>query len=64
MHIGKSYRLPEFLYWTRRRACLAAAAAIASTILYQAGECRWLALPWPVLALPGTVASFIVRHAI
>lgn len=60
MHIGKSYRLPEFLYWTRRRAWLAAAAAIAFTTLYQAGECRWLALPWPVLALLGTAASFIV----
>jgi putative membrane protein len=60
MHVGKSYRLPEFLYWTRRRAWLAAASAIALTALYQAGECRWLALPWPVLALLGTAASFIV----
>jgi putative membrane protein len=60
MHVGKSYRLPEFLYWTRRRAWLAAAGAIVLTALYQAGEFRWLALPWPVLALLGTAASFIV----
>jgi putative membrane protein len=60
MHIGKSYGLAEFLYWTRRRIYLVAASAGAVTALYQLGGWHWLALPWPVLALLGTAASFIV----
>ncbi|CAH0146817.1 hypothetical protein SRABI118_00427 [Massilia sp. Bi118] len=60
MHVGKSYRLAEFLYWTRRRIYLVAASAGAVTALYQLGGWHWLSLPWPVLALLGTAASFIV----
>jgi putative membrane protein len=60
MHIGKSYGLAEFLYWTRRRIYLVAAWAGAAAALHQLGGWHWLALPWPVLALLGTAASFIV----
>lgn len=60
MHIGRSYRFVEVLYWTRRRAYLLAYSATVMTALYQLGGWRWLALPWPVLALLGTAASFIV----
>jgi putative membrane protein len=60
MHIGRSYRFVEVLYWTRRRAYLLAYSATVMTALYQLGGWRWLSLPWPVLALLGTAASFIV----
>ena len=60
MHIGKSYGLFEFLHWTRRRIYLLAAVAGAVVALHQPGGWRWLSLPWPVLALLGTAASFIV----
>ncbi|CAN7364408.1 bestrophin family ion channel [Pseudoduganella sp. LjRoot289] len=60
MHIGKSYGLLEFLRWTRRKAYILAAGAVAVTALYQLAGWRWLALPWPVLAMLGTAASFIV----
>jgi len=60
MHIGKSYGLFEFLRWTRRRAYLLAASAVLVTGLYQLAGWRWLTLPWPVLAMLGTAASFIV----
>lgn len=60
MHIGKSYGLAEFVFWTRRRIYVVAAAAVAVAALYQLGGWRWPALPWPVLALLGTAASFIV----
>jgi putative membrane protein len=60
MHIGKSYRLGEFLYWTRRRIYVLAAGASAVTALYHLAGWHWLSLPWPVLALLGTAASFIV----
>lgn len=60
MHIGRSYGFSETLYWTRRKAYLLAASATAVAALYQLGGWRWLALPWPVLAMLGTAASFIV----
>ncbi|PQO98625.1 multidrug transporter [Massilia phosphatilytica] len=60
MHIGKSYGLFEFLHWTRRRIYALAAVAGAVVALYQLGGWHWLSLPWPVLALLGTAASFIV----
>lgn len=60
MHIGKSYGITAFLHWTRRKALLLAASAILLTSLVQLAGWRWLMLPWPVLAMLGTAASFIV----
>ena len=60
MHIGKSYGIIAFLRWTRRKAFVIAASALVVTGLYQVAGWRWLALPWPVLAMLGTAASFIV----
>ena len=60
MHIGKSYGVAEILFWTRRKAYLLAASATIVAGLYQLAGWRWLALPWPVLAMLGTAASFIV----
>ena len=60
MHVGKSYGLFEFLHWTRRRIYPLAAVAGGVVALHQLGGWHWLSLPWPVLALLGTAASFIV----
>lgn len=60
MHIGKSYGFTEIVVWTRRKAYLLAASAILVAALYQLCGWHWLALPWPVLAVLGTAASFIV----
>jgi putative membrane protein len=60
MHVGKSYSLFEFLVWTRRRIYVVAADATLVTALYQLAGWHWLSLPWTVLALLGTAASFIV----
>jgi ion channel-forming bestrophin family protein len=60
MHIGKAYGSFEFLHWTRRRIYPLAAVAGAVVALHQLGGWHWLSLPWPVLALLGTAASFIV----
>ena len=60
MHIGKSYGISTFLHWTRRKALLLAASAGLVTALVQLAGWRWLMLPWPVLAMLGPAASFIV----
>jgi len=60
VHIGKSYNLLELLAWTRRRAYVLLAMATALIGAYELLGWRWLALPWPVAALLGAAASFIV----
>jgi putative membrane protein len=60
MHIGRSYGLFEFLHWTRRRIYPLATVAGAVVALRQLGGWHGLSVPWPVLALLGTAASFIV----
>ena len=60
MNVGKSYRLSEFLVWTRREAYLLAALALVPVGLYQLAQWRWLAIPWTVVALIGTATAFIV----
>lgn len=60
MHAGKSYKIPEFLYWTRRNILWVLLLGIIPTVLYQVFDCKWLTIPWPVAALLGTATSFIV----
>ncbi|TPG26325.1 bestrophin family protein [Variovorax guangxiensis] len=60
MNVGKSYRLREFLFWTRREVYVLLALGIVPVSLYQLAHWRWLAIPWTVVALIGTVTAFIV----
>ena len=60
MKISKSYKLSEFLDWTRRRLYVVLVLAIVPVVLYQLLDQKWIALPWSVAVLLGTAASFIV----
>jgi len=60
MKIGRSYTLPEFLDWTRRKLYVLLVLAIVPVVLYQLFGLKWIAAPWAVAALLGTAASFIV----
>ena len=60
MHIGKSYRLTEFLHWTRRRIYVLVLVTAVPVVLYQWFGLKWIALPWAVIAVLGTATSFIV----
>jgi putative membrane protein len=60
MKIGKSFSLVEFLLWTRRRLYVLIALALIAPVLYRLLGQTWVAAPWPVAALLGTAASFIV----
>src|SRR5258708_1927233 len=60
MKISKSYKLVEFLDWTRRNLYVVLALAILPVVLYQLLGQKWVALPWSVAVLLGTATSFIV----
>lgn len=60
MKVSRSYKLSEFLVWTRRRLYVVLVLAIIPVILYQLLGQKWVALPWSLAVLLGTAASFIV----
>jgi putative membrane protein len=60
MHTGKSYKLSEFLLWTRRSILWLLLLGTIPTVLYQVFDVKWLSIPWPVVALLGTATAFIV----
>jgi ion channel-forming bestrophin family protein len=60
MNIGKSYRLADFLLWTRRKAYVLLALSVIPVAAYEVAGWRGVAVPWAVVAVLGAAASFIV----
>jgi putative membrane protein len=60
MHTGKSYKLSEFLKWTRRDIYVLILLGVVPVVAYQIGSIKWLGIPWTVVALLGTATAFIV----
>ena len=60
MYVGKSYKLSEFLVWTRRSILSLFLIGAIPTVLYQVFDLKWLSIPWTVVALLGTATAFIV----
>lgn len=60
MHVGKSYRLLEFLFWTRRNIFWLLLIGIIPTALYHLFEFIWLAIPFTIIGLLGTATAFII----
>lgn len=60
MHIGKGYRLSEFLDWTRRDIYLLVVLSTVPVLAYELANLKWLGIPWTAVALLGTAAAFIV----
>lgn len=60
MHLGKSYRLSEFLVWTRRQIYVLVICGSVPVILYKYGSMTWLSVPFTIVVLLGTATSFIV----
>ena len=60
MKISKSYKLSQFLDWTRRKLYVVLGLAIVPVVVYQLLDQKWIALPWALAVLLGTAASFIV----
>jgi len=60
MHLGKTYKVSEFIAWTRRQIYLLLAVGTVPVLLYQVLGLRWLTIPLTVVGLLGTATSFIV----
>lgn len=60
MHVGRSYRISEFLVWTRGDIYLLVALGLVPVVLYQVVGLKWLGLPFTAVALFGTATAFIV----
>jgi ion channel-forming bestrophin family protein len=60
MHVGKSYKLGEFLVWTRRDIYVLVVLGAVPVVLYQVAGLKWLGIPWTAVALLGTATAFIV----
>ena len=60
MYTGKSYKLFEFIVWTRNSIYVLILISLFSTILYEVFELKWLGISWTVVALLGTATAFIV----
>jgi len=60
MYTGKSYKISEFLFWTRRNILWLLLLGTMATVLYEVFDAKWLSVPWPVVALLGTATAFIV----
>src|SRR5918994_720810 len=60
MHTGRSYRLWEFLDWTRRELYILIVLGVVPVLAYQIGNLKWLGIPWTVVAMLGTATAFIV----
>jgi putative membrane protein len=60
MHTGRSYRLLEFLDWTRRKIYVLLVLGTVPVLLYQLAGLKWLGIPWTAVAFLGTATAFIV----
>ena len=52
MHTGKSYKLSEFLNWTRRDIYVLIVLGVVPVAAYQIGNIKWLGIPSTVVAPP------------
>lgn len=57
MHVGKSYKLPEFLAWTRRTIYVLVVLSVTPVALYQLAGLKWLAIPWGIVFLLGATVA-------
>ena len=60
MHTGKSYRLLDFIDWTRRDVYLLTVLGVVPVLGYEVAGFKWLGIPWAVVLLLGTATAFIV----
>lgn len=59
MHAGRSYRLLEFVSWTRRSIYAIVLASAVPVVLHEVAGLHWLTMPWSVVLLLGTAVALM-----
>lgn len=59
MHTGNRYEPLVFFKWTLRNTLVLLVLAALPTTLYYFG-CKFIALPWPPIAIVGTAVAFVI----
>lgn len=57
MHTGTSYKLPEFIAWTRRTIYGLVVLSVAPVALYQLAGAKWIVIPWGVVFMLGATVA-------
>jgi ion channel-forming bestrophin family protein len=60
MHAGRTYKLGEFLFWTKRNIFWLLILSTIPTALYELFDLTWLAIPFMIIGLLGTATAFMI----
>lgn len=60
MYVGRSYKLSEFIIWTRKSIYALFFMGVLAVMLYEVIGFKWLGISWTVVGLLGTATAFIV----
>ena len=60
MHIGRRYKLTEFLGWTGRELCYLLGWSLLATLLLQVTHWNFLTVPAPILTIVGSALAIIL----
>ena len=59
MHVGRSYRLLDFAFWSRRGAIYMLVVSLIAVAAYSLPPLRGFAVPWPIVVMLGTSVALV-----
>jgi len=60
MYTGRTYKISEFLFWTRRNLLWLLLISSIPVFCYDILGLKWLVVPWPIVAFLGTATAFVI----
>lgn len=60
MHVGRSYRLLDFIVWSRRSVIYMAIVSLLAVLVYILPPTAGFAIPWSIILVLGTTVSLVV----
>jgi putative membrane protein len=64
MHVGRSYRLVDFAWWSRRSAIYMLAVSLIAFAAYTLPPVQGFAVPWAIVLVLGTTVSLVAGFKI
>ncbi|HEY4200855.1 MAG TPA: bestrophin family ion channel [Devosiaceae bacterium] len=59
MHVGRSYRLRDFVFWSRRSILYMTAVSVLAVVMHLVPMLSAFTVPWSIVLVIGTTASFV-----